>query len=221
MVSRFRTAVALFALAAWRDRVRDRVGRPGAGTVLRTVNVTIHYSHFDPSSFSFPPGTTVRFVVRNTDPIDHEFIVGDQAVQDAHESGTEAYHPPRPGEMTVPAGTTRATIVTFARLGIAHLRVPSPGALRVRHARRDPHRLNGSSSDSAAERGRDLADLGGTDAAAAADEAGAVLGPLERLERRPGSWRGGSTQECRTASQNAPRFGYTMIGSSVFAVAIR
>jgi uncharacterized cupredoxin-like copper-binding protein len=119
MVSRFRTAIALLALAA--------VGATACGTasadpgsadpVLRTVNVTIHYSHFDPSSFSFPPGTTVRFVVRNTDPIDHEFIVGDQAVQDAHESGTEAYHPPRPGEMTVLAGTTRATIVTFARPG--------------------------------------------------------------------------------------------------------
>ena len=119
MVSRFRTAIALLALAA--------VGATACGTasadpgsadpVLRTVNVTIHYSHFDPSSFSFPPGTMVRFVVRNTDPIDHEFIVGDQAVQDAHESGTEAYHPPRPGEMTVLAGTTRATIVTFARPG--------------------------------------------------------------------------------------------------------
>jgi len=119
MVSRFRTAIALLALAA--------VGATACGTasadpgsadpVLRTVNVRIHYSHFDPSSFSFPPGTTVRFVVRNTDPIDHEFIVGDQAVQDAHESGTEAYHPPRPGEMTVLAGTTRATIVTFARPG--------------------------------------------------------------------------------------------------------
>lgn len=119
MVSRFRTAVALLALAA--------VGATACGTasadsgssdpVLRTVNVTIHYSHFDPSSFSFPPGTTVRFVVRNTDPIDHEFIVGAQAVQDAHESGTEVYHPPRPGEMTVPAGTIRTTIVTFARSG--------------------------------------------------------------------------------------------------------
>ena len=141
MISRFRTTVALLALAA--------VGATACGTasadpgsadpVLRTVNVTIHYSHFDPSSFSFPPGTTVRFVVRNTDPIDHEFIVGDQAVQDAHESGTEAYHPPRPGEMTVPAGTTRATIVTFARSGAlifgchlpGHYAYGMHGAIRV------------------------------------------------------------------------------------------
>jgi uncharacterized cupredoxin-like copper-binding protein len=119
MVSRFRTAIALLALAAVGTTAcgTASAGSEPADRVLRTVNVTIHYSHFDPSSFSFPPGTTVRFVVRNTDPIDHEFIVGDQAVQDAHESGTEAYHAPRPGEMTVPAGTTRATILTFARPG--------------------------------------------------------------------------------------------------------
>jgi len=117
MASRFRTAVALLALAVVAATACGiaSAGSGPADPVLRTVNVTIHYSHFDPPSFSFPPGTTVRFVVRNTDPIDHEFIVGDQAVQDAHESGTEAYHPPRPGEMTVPAGTTRATLVTFAR----------------------------------------------------------------------------------------------------------
>lgn len=118
MVSRLRTAIALLALAAAGATACGTASAdPGSADAVRTVNVTIHYSHFDPSSLSFPPGTTVRFVVRNTDPIDHEFIVGDQAVQDAHETGTEPYHPPRPGEMTVPAGTTRATIVTFARPG--------------------------------------------------------------------------------------------------------
>lgn len=118
MVSRFRTAVALFALAiVGATACGTASADPGHDPVLRTVNVTIHYSHFDPSSFSFPPGTTVRFVVRNTDPIDHEFIVGDRAVQDAHESGTEAYHHPRPGEMTVPGGTTRTTTITFAHSG--------------------------------------------------------------------------------------------------------
>jgi uncharacterized cupredoxin-like copper-binding protein len=55
----------------------------------------------------------VRFVVTNTDPIDHEFIIGDQAVQVAHELGTEAFHPPRPGEITIPAGETVSTTFTF------------------------------------------------------------------------------------------------------------
>jgi uncharacterized cupredoxin-like copper-binding protein len=84
---------------------------------VETVEVTIHYSHFDPSTLEFPPGTTVRFIVHNTDPIDHEFILGDTRVQDIHELGTEAHHPPRPGEMSVPAGTTRTTTYTFTQRG--------------------------------------------------------------------------------------------------------
>ena len=87
----------------------------GADEGVETVEITIHYSHFDPSTLEFPPGTTVRFIVRNTDPIDHEFILGDTRVQDVHELGTEAHHPPRPGEMSVPAGTTRTTTYTFTR----------------------------------------------------------------------------------------------------------
>jgi uncharacterized cupredoxin-like copper-binding protein len=82
---------------------------------VETVEITIHYSHFDPSSFAFPPGTSVRFIVHNTDPIDHEFILGDTRVQNVHELGTEAHHPPRPGEMSVPAGTTRTTTYTFTK----------------------------------------------------------------------------------------------------------
>jgi len=49
----------------------------------------------------------------NTDPIDHEFIVGDDSVQDLHERGTEAHHDPRPGEVTVLAGETVTTTFTF------------------------------------------------------------------------------------------------------------
>ena len=52
-------------------------------------------------------------MVENIDPIDHEFLIGDRTIQVAHERGTEAYHPPRPGEMTVPAGTTQTTVYTF------------------------------------------------------------------------------------------------------------
>lgn len=84
---------------------------------MRTVEVTIHYSRFDPSALSFEPGTTVRFEIRNTDPIDHEFILGDEDVQAVHERGTEAHHAARPGEISVPAGTTRITTYTFTESG--------------------------------------------------------------------------------------------------------
>jgi uncharacterized cupredoxin-like copper-binding protein len=103
-------AIALIAVpAACRPATADEG--------VETVEVTIHYSHFDPSALEFPPGTTVRFIVHNTDPIDHEFILGDTRVQNVHELGTEARHPPRPGEMSVPAGTTRTTTYTFTKPG--------------------------------------------------------------------------------------------------------
>ena len=80
---------------------------------VRTVLVRIHYSAFDPDAFDVEPGQTIRFVIENSDPIDHEFIVGDEGVQLVHERGTEAHHPPRPGEVSVPAGETVATTMTF------------------------------------------------------------------------------------------------------------
>jgi uncharacterized cupredoxin-like copper-binding protein len=92
-----------------------------------TVHVRLRYSRFQPSTFSFDSGTTVTFVVENADPIDHEFILGDRAVQIAHERGTEAYHPPRPGEMTVPAGETLSTTYTFTQPGDLTLGCHLPG----------------------------------------------------------------------------------------------
>ena len=89
--------------------------RSGLGAVP-TIALTIHHSRFSRTRVRVPSGV-VRFVVRNTDPIDHELIVGDQAVQDRHERGTEARHPPRPGEVSVPAGTTASTFYVLAPSG--------------------------------------------------------------------------------------------------------
>jgi uncharacterized cupredoxin-like copper-binding protein len=92
-----------------------------------TVHVRIRYSRFEPATFSFEPGQTVTFVVENQDPIDHEFLLGDEGVQLAHERGTEAYHPPRPGEMSVAAGTTATTTYTFGEPGEVLLGCHLPG----------------------------------------------------------------------------------------------
>jgi uncharacterized cupredoxin-like copper-binding protein len=82
-------------------------------TPARTVNVTIHFSGFDLPSLQVAPGETVRFVVTNEDPIDHEFLVGDAEMQRVHENGTEPSHGARPGEISVPAGQTVETTFTF------------------------------------------------------------------------------------------------------------
>ncbi|MDP8938352.1 MAG: plastocyanin/azurin family copper-binding protein, partial [Actinomycetota bacterium] len=88
---------------------------PGAGASAgpETVTLTVRHSRFTPSVVDVRPGTTVRFVVRNLDPIAHELIVGDQAAQDVHERGTETHHGERPGEVSVPAGATVETTYTF------------------------------------------------------------------------------------------------------------
>jgi uncharacterized cupredoxin-like copper-binding protein len=79
----------------------------------RTVEIGMHFSAFDLAELDVAPGETIRFVLTNTDPIDHEFIIGDREVQRAHELGTEPYHPPRPGEITIRAGETGETTFTF------------------------------------------------------------------------------------------------------------
>ncbi len=96
---------------------------PGPGTV--TVEIPIRYSGFERDVVTVPAGSPVTFVLRNDDPIDHEWIVGDAAIHARHRSGTEPAHGIRATEVTVRAGTTATTIVTFREPGtylyICHL----------------------------------------------------------------------------------------------------
>jgi len=87
-----------------------------AAPSVRTVSVTIHYSRFSPDHLQVPAGTTARFRITNTDPIDHEFILGDQAVQDEMERTTETVHDGSvPGMVSVPALSTATAVVTLPR----------------------------------------------------------------------------------------------------------
>jgi plastocyanin len=89
------------------------------------VDIPIRYSHYERGEVTVRAGTAVTFVLHNGDPIDHEWIVGDAAVHERHRTGTEPVHDARPTEVTIPAGTTRTTTVTFATPGtylyICHL----------------------------------------------------------------------------------------------------
>jgi uncharacterized cupredoxin-like copper-binding protein len=93
----------------------------------RTVAITIKHSRFAPARFTFRRGVTVRFVITNTDPIDHEFILGDESVQRRHETGTEPVHDRVPGEVSVPAGTRAETTYTFSRPGGLLIGCHAPG----------------------------------------------------------------------------------------------
>lgn len=92
-------------------------GGGAAEAAVRTIEIDVHYSTFSTSAIAARPGETVRFKIRNRDPIAHELIVGDQAVQDYHEHGTEAHHASRPGEVSVASGTTAEMAYTFISRG--------------------------------------------------------------------------------------------------------
>jgi uncharacterized cupredoxin-like copper-binding protein len=97
--------------AAW--PVASRAG----GDRARTVVVTMRHSRFEPSMVQVAPGERVRFVLRNTDPIDHEFILGDESVQRRHEQGRQRHHHGDvPGERSVAAGQEAATSYSFAAI---------------------------------------------------------------------------------------------------------
>lgn len=89
------------------------------------VEIPIRYSQFERSKVTVAAGTPVTFIIANGDPIDHEWIVGDAGVHDRHRTGTEPVHGSRPTEVSVAAGATEITTVTFTRPGtylfICHL----------------------------------------------------------------------------------------------------
>ena len=89
------------------------VAGAGSATAPMRIEIRIHYSHFTPSTLQVPAGVPVTFVIRNDDPIDHEWIVGDDAVQQRHRTGTEMRHDSRPTEISIPALSTRETTITF------------------------------------------------------------------------------------------------------------
>jgi uncharacterized cupredoxin-like copper-binding protein len=127
---RGRLAVVLLAVATpatWWAVAATGASPPPPSPQERTVTLDVRYSRFSPAELEVRPGTTVRFVVRNGDPIAHELIVGDQRVQDVHERGTEAHHGDRPGEVSVPAGGTATTTYRFSRPGRVLLGCHLPG----------------------------------------------------------------------------------------------
>ena len=114
-------------LAGW--VVPEVVGAAGGGQGGRTVVLTVHHSRFLPDRVEVGAGETVRFVVDNLDPIDHEFIVGPEAVHLRHETGTEARHAAVPGEVSVPAGEMAETTYTFSGPGPVAFACHLPGHL--------------------------------------------------------------------------------------------
>lgn len=97
----------------------------GCGAGPQTVTITIHYSGFEPTALSVPHGVPITFVLVNEDPIDHEWLIGDEAFHDKHRTGTHQAHGTVPSEVSIPALETVTTTITFDQPGrlayICHL----------------------------------------------------------------------------------------------------
>jgi uncharacterized cupredoxin-like copper-binding protein len=100
------------------------VGGPSAFARDR-VEIPMRYSGFLTTRVTAVAGVPLTVVLRNDDPIDHEWMVGDAAFHERHRTGTEPVHGQRPTEVSVPAGESRTTTVTFQQPGeyrfICHL----------------------------------------------------------------------------------------------------
>jgi uncharacterized cupredoxin-like copper-binding protein len=99
------------------------------GAAERTVEIEIRHSRFVPATVEVEPGQDVRFVIRNLDPIDHEFIVGDDEVHARHRDGTEPFHGTVPGEVSIPPVAERATTYRFEGPGTVVFACHLPGHL--------------------------------------------------------------------------------------------
>ncbi len=78
-----------------------------------TRTVRMHYTHFVQKEITIKAGQSVIFDLRNDDPIEHEWMVGDEAMHARHRTGTEPYHDSIPTEVTVPALSTKRTAIVF------------------------------------------------------------------------------------------------------------
>jgi uncharacterized cupredoxin-like copper-binding protein len=109
---------ALGVLAVGTDAGARSDGPVVLGPGVVTVELGIEHSAFDTTTIQVRQGTQVRFVLTNRDPILHELIVGPPEVHRRHEAGTEASHPPRPGEVTVEPLAGAETTYDFADAGV-------------------------------------------------------------------------------------------------------
>lgn len=92
-----------------------------------TIELGIEHSAFSTDRIVVQAGTTLTFVIDNGDPIGHELIVGPPEVHARHELGTEAAHPPVPGEVTVPALAEATTAYAFDEPGTFEFACHLPG----------------------------------------------------------------------------------------------
>lgn len=107
---------------------------PAAAQPVRDITVTMGDMSFSPDHLTVKAGEKVRFVLRNTSAIDHDFTLGDAATQAAHRARMAEGHGGHGDHgghdrnaVMVPAGGTAELVWTFDRAGELEFDCNVPG----------------------------------------------------------------------------------------------
>ncbi len=104
-----------------------------AAEPARDITVTMGDMSFTPDHLTVKAGEKVRFVLRNTSAIDHDFTLGDAATQAAHRArmaeghGHGGHGNHDSNAVMVPAGGTAELVWTFDRAGELEFDCNVPG----------------------------------------------------------------------------------------------
>jgi cation-transporting ATPase V len=109
----------LFGGIAWVSYARSRV----AHHVDETVAVQMSDFRFTPGALTVHRGVRVKFLFTNAGQLDHEAVIGDSAVQAAHESG----HHHHGAEVSVNSGREASLAYTFSQAGTVIIGCHVPG----------------------------------------------------------------------------------------------
>jgi uncharacterized cupredoxin-like copper-binding protein len=121
--------ISALALGACSESAPDQ----GAGGSVRTIEIqALDTLRFDPNSVTVKVGERVRFVVTNPGHTQHEFILGDEEVQMAHEEemamgGDMGHGGEAMAALELAAGETMETTVTFDQAGTILYGCHEPG----------------------------------------------------------------------------------------------
>jgi len=115
------------------DMVMPGVGEPAdAADADRTIDLTtLDTMAYDPATITVEAGETITFSVTNTGEAVHEFILGDQAMQDEHaeemaDMGSGMVHD-EPNTLTLPPGETKELTWRFGDAGTVIYACHQPG----------------------------------------------------------------------------------------------
>jgi len=95
--------VVLGAELAGRPAQPQQIAQPGTVDSPRDVNVIMRDYVFNPTPLYLVAGETVRFNIINGGLVEHEFVLGDAAVQAAWRDADGAATPPAPFATAAPA----------------------------------------------------------------------------------------------------------------------